>query len=109
MTHATTKIGCGMATSATGKNYVTCRYSPAGNINGQLAFPGADRPGGGTPGGGTPGGGTPGGGPTATVTSDVDLYDKPSHEGGKVIRVLRKGQVLKVVKALEEQPNEESR
>jgi hypothetical protein len=35
---------------------------------------------------------------TATVTADTDLYDKPSHEGGKKIGVLRQGDVAKVVK-----------
>jgi len=34
----TTKVGCGLATSASGKNYVSCRYSPPGNINGQLPY-----------------------------------------------------------------------
>jgi hypothetical protein len=34
---------------------------------------------------------------TATVTTDTDLYDKPSHEGGKKIGVLRQGDVAKVV------------
>ncbi len=34
---------------------------------------------------------------TATVTTDTDLYNKPSHEGGKKIGVLRQGDVVKLV------------
>jgi len=33
--HSTTKIGCGVAKSASGGVYVVCNYSPAGNIVGQ--------------------------------------------------------------------------
>jgi hypothetical protein len=38
---ATTRIGCG---TAPGPRYqiTSCRYSPPGNFDGQLAFPGAD-------------------------------------------------------------------
>jgi uncharacterized protein YkwD len=39
----TTKIGCGTATSASGR-YTSCRYSVAGNTEGQLAYPGAAIP-----------------------------------------------------------------
>lgn len=38
------------------------------------------------------------GGPTATVTSDVDVYDEPGG-GGNVIGILRMGEVVNVVKA----------
>jgi hypothetical protein len=38
------------------------------------------------------------GAPTATVTSDVDVYDEPGG-GGNVIGILRQGEVVKVVKA----------
>jgi hypothetical protein len=41
---ATTKVGCGTATSASGKTYTSCRYSPAGNIEGQLAYPAGNKP-----------------------------------------------------------------
>jgi hypothetical protein len=40
----------------------------------------------------------PPGAPTATVTSDVDVYDEPGG-GGKIIGILREGDVVKVVKA----------
>jgi hypothetical protein len=40
----------------------------------------------------------PTGTPTATVTSDVDVYDVPGG-GGKIIGILRQGDVVKVVKA----------
>ncbi len=36
----TTKIGCGMARSSSGKIYVVCNYSPAGNRIGQKPIPG---------------------------------------------------------------------
>jgi hypothetical protein len=38
------------------------------------------------------------GSPTATVTSDVDVYDVPGG-GGNVIGILRQGEVVKVVTA----------
>jgi hypothetical protein len=38
------------------------------------------------------------GSPTATVTSDVDVYDEPGG-GGNVIGILRQGEVVKVVTA----------
>lgn len=37
--------------------------------------------------------------PTATTNADTDLYDKPSDQGGHVIGMLNKGQVVKVVNA----------
>jgi hypothetical protein len=40
----------------------------------------------------------PPGAPTATVTSDVDVYDVPGG-GGKVIGILRQGDVVKVITA----------
>jgi len=36
----TTSIGCGAATGASGKLYTSCRYSPVGNITGQLPYSG---------------------------------------------------------------------
>jgi uncharacterized protein YkwD len=60
----TSKVGCGMATGASGRNYVSCRYRAPGNFDGELPYPGAD--GKGTGGGTTPGGGgTDGGTPTS--------------------------------------------
>jgi hypothetical protein len=38
----TTRVGCGIATGASGRNYVSCRYRPPGNVDGQLAYPGAN-------------------------------------------------------------------
>jgi uncharacterized protein YkwD len=61
----TTKIGCGSATTPSGRVFTSCRYGPPGNTTGQLPYPGADE--GTSPGGG---GSQPGSG-SRPGTSDL--------------------------------------
>jgi uncharacterized protein YkwD len=35
---ATTHVGCGVATGASGTTYTSCRYRPPGNVEGELAY-----------------------------------------------------------------------
>jgi len=71
----TTKIGCGIAKGASTYSYVSCRYSPRGNMLGQLAYPGAD-------GTNNPGPGPgPGPAPTDGVHPEQCAYN-PGGRGG---------------------------